>query len=89
MKSGSENTSSRMAVGTKVETRPAWLVNGIADRRNEVTPSDRAPITGSAPSKKGETRSTPTIEPTYPRAVPTPESLPSSFGGKSSNIIAL
>ena len=41
------------------------------------------------PLKNGMTSSTPTIEPTYPIAVPKPERRPCSSTGTSSGIIAL
>ena len=51
-------------VGTKVDTRPPFAVNGMIVWSVPVTPALNFPIIGSAPMKNGTTIATPTIEPT-------------------------
>ena len=51
-------------VGTKVDTRPPFAVNGMIVRSVPITPAFSFPIIGSAPMKNGTTIATPTIEPT-------------------------
>ncbi len=87
--SGSANRRKSKAVGTKVDTRPACAEKGTIVRNTDKAASGNAPSSGNAPLKNGATSRSPTMVPTYPTAVPMPESRPRSSGGTRSGSIAL